>query len=122
MPATSRWRGRRESRERPRRAAPAFGTRAGRRATEERALNVHRLDPRQSGEMPFLAHLEELRKVVVQVVAAGLIGAVAGWMLAPRVLENLIRGTVGHAVVLSPLEAFNERFKLSLIIGLLLAG
>jgi sec-independent protein translocase protein TatC len=55
-------------------------------------------------------------------VIAGLIGAIAGWMIAPRVLENLIHRTVGHAVVLSPLEAFNERFKLSLVIGLLLAG
>lgn len=80
------------------------------------------LDPRQSGEMPFLVHLEELRKVLLQVVTAGLIGAVAGWLLAPRVLENLIRRSVGHAVVLSPLEAFNERVKLALLIGLMMAG
>lgn len=80
------------------------------------------LDPRQTGEMPFLAHLEELRRVLMHVTIAGLVGAIAGWMVAPTVLEDLIRRTVGQAVVLSPLEAFNERFKLSLLLGLLLAG
>ncbi len=85
-------------------------------------MSEPRLDPRQTGEMPFLAHLDELRKVLMAVVIAGLSGAIGGWVLAPRVLENLIRRTVGHAVVLSPLEAFNERFKLALILGLALAG
>lgn len=77
-------------------------------------------DPRQTGEMPFLQHLDELRRVLMQVVIACLVGAIAGWMLAPRVMETLIHRTVGQAVVLAPLEALNERFKLSLLIGLLL--
>jgi sec-independent protein translocase protein TatC len=81
-----------------------------------------KIDPRQSGEMPFLAHLEELRQTLVQVVVACGIGAIAGWWLAPRVLETLIRRTVGQALVLSPLEAFNERFKLSLLLGLMLVA
>ena len=85
-------------------------------------MSAEPLDPRQSGEMPFLVHLEELRRVLMHVVMAGLIGAIGGWLLAPRVLENIIRRTVGHAIVLSPLEAFNERFKLALLIGLLLGG
>lgn len=75
-------------------------------------------DPRQSGEMPFLVHLEELRRVLMRSVIACLIGALLGWWLAPRVLEDIIHRTVGQAVVLSPLEAFNERLKLSLILGL----
>jgi sec-independent protein translocase protein TatC len=45
----------------------------------------------------------------------------AGWWLSPRVLEDVIHRTVGHAVVLSPLEALNERIKLSLVLGLFLA-
>ena len=53
-------------------------------------------------------------------VIACVAGALAGWWLAPRVLENLIQRTVKQAVVLSPMEAFNERIKLSLLIGLLL--
>jgi sec-independent protein translocase protein TatC len=72
--------------------------------------------------MPFLEHLDEFRRVLMHVVIACVLGAVAGWMLAPRVMENLIRGTVGHAIVLAPLESFNERFKLSLLLGLLLVA
>jgi len=85
-------------------------------------VSVAGIDPRQTGEMPFLAHLEELRRMLVQVVIAGGIGAIGGWMIAPAALENLIHRTVGHAIVLSPMEAFNERFKMSLLIGALLAG
>ena len=77
-------------------------------------------DPRQTGEMPFLAHLDELRSVLLHTVIAAGVGAVAGWWLAPRVLEDLIHRTVGKALVLSPLEAFNERFKLAMLIGLAL--
>ncbi|MGH7731342.1 MAG: twin-arginine translocase subunit TatC [Candidatus Eiseniibacteriota bacterium] len=72
------------------------------------------------GEMPFLAHLDELRSVLMHTVIACLIGAIAGWLLAPRVIEDLIRRTVRQAVVLSPAEAFNERIKLALILGLVL--
>lgn len=77
-------------------------------------------DPRQTGEMPFFDHLAELRRVLMHVVVACGIGAIAGWALAPRVLEELIRRTVHEVVVLTPLEAFNERVKLSLLLGLLL--
>ncbi|MEK7823567.1 MAG: twin-arginine translocase subunit TatC [Candidatus Eisenbacteria bacterium] len=83
-------------------------------------------DPRRpsarppSGEMPFLAHLDELRAVLMHTVVACLVGAIAGWMLAPRVLEDIIHRTVREAVVLSPVEAFNERFKLALLLGLTL--
>lgn len=72
------------------------------------------------GEMPFLDHLEELRAVLFHTLVACVVGAIAGWMLAPRVIDDLIRRTVGQAVVLSPAEAFNERLKLALILGLVL--
>jgi sec-independent protein translocase protein TatC len=78
-------------------------------------------DPRKSGEMPFLAHLEELRWVLMHSLIACAVGAIGGWLLAPRVLEDVIHRTVGRAVVLSPLEAFNERFKLALILGLFIS-
>jgi sec-independent protein translocase protein TatC len=70
--------------------------------------------------MSFMSHLDELRKVLMHTVVACLVGAIAGWLLAPRILEDIIRRTVGEAVVLSPVEAFNERFKLALILGLML--
>jgi sec-independent protein translocase protein TatC len=79
-------------------------------------------DPRKSGEMPFLAHLEELRKVLLHVIVGTVLGGLGGWFLAPLVLEDVIRRTVQQAVVLSPLEAFNERLKLTLVLGLLLAA
>lgn len=79
-------------------------------------------DPRVTGEMPFLAHLDELRTVLLHSAVATMFGAIGGWLAAPYVLEDIIRRTVGHVVVLSPLEAFNERFKLALILGMLIAG
>ena len=78
------------------------------------------LDPRQTGEMPFFEHLAELRSVLLHAVIACLVGALAGWWVAPIVLEDLVHRTVGNAIVLSPLEAFNERFKLALLLGLVL--
>ena len=78
-------------------------------------------DPRQSGEMPFLEHLEELRRVLIHCVVAVGIGAIAGWWLAPIVLEDIIRRTVRHVIVLSPLEALNERIKLTIVLGLCVA-
>ncbi len=72
-------------------------------------------------EMHFLEHLEELRRVIVHSAVAVALGAVAGWWAAPHVLEFLIRRTVGHVVVLSPLESFSEYIRISIILGLLLA-
>lgn len=78
-------------------------------------------DPRKTGEMPFLEHLGELRRMLMHVAVGTVAGGFVGWALAPRVLEDLIRRTVGKALVLSPLEAFNERFKLALMLGLTIA-
>ena len=77
----------------------------------------------ESGEqsMPFLSHLEELRTRLWKSSIAIILGMGAGWMISPHVLADLIRRTVGMAVVLSPFEAFNERFKLTFILGLGLA-
>jgi sec-independent protein translocase protein TatC len=72
-------------------------------------------------EMSFFEHLEELRAVLLHSVLATGVGAVAGWLLAPVVLEDVVRRTVKQAIVLSPLEAFNERFKLAIVLGLMLA-
>ena len=78
-------------------------------------------DPRVTGEMPFLAHLEELRHVLQHSLLAVLVGALAGWWLAPRMLADLIHRTVGTTTVMSPFEAFNERLKLSALLGLAVA-
>ena len=78
------------------------------------------VDPRQRGEMPFLEHLEELRRVLIHCVIAVGIGALAAWWIAPVVLEDIIQRTVRHVIVLSPLEALNERIKLTVVLGLCL--
>ena len=79
-------------------------------------------DPRQSGEMPFLKHLDELRVVLMHSVIGAALGTMAGWLLAPRVLQDLIARTVKVAIVLTPMEAFNERFKIALILGVIVSG
>ena len=68
--------------------------------------------------MSFLQHLEDLRQALWKSAVAVAAGMAGGWFLAPRVLSDLIARTVKHAVVLSPFEAFNERFKLTFILGL----
>ena len=78
-------------------------------------------DPRQTGDMSFLQHLEELRKVLTRSLAACAVGALGGWWLAPRVLEDIVQRTVRHVIVLDPLEAFNERLKLTFVLGLCIA-
>jgi sec-independent protein translocase protein TatC len=68
--------------------------------------------------MSFLQHLEDLRRALWKSALAVAAGMAGGWFLAPRVLQDLIGRTVQHAVVLSPFEMFNERFKLTFILGL----
>lgn len=91
-----------------------------RRDREFRADDEWR-DPRVGADMPFLAHLDELRRVLQHSLAAVMAGALVGWWVAPRLLEDLIHRTVGTTVVMSPFEAFNERIKLSALLGLALA-
>lgn len=69
-------------------------------------------------QMSFLQHLEDLRRALWWSALAVSAGMAGGWFLAPRVLSDLIARTVKHAIVLSPFEGFNERFKLTFILGL----
>lgn len=67
--------------------------------------------------MSFLEHLEELRLRLLRSVVAILLCAAGGWWVSAIALEWAIRHTVGHVVVLDPVESFSERFKLSLVLG-----
>lgn len=78
-------------------------------------------DGRPAGEMTFLQHLEELRGALVRSTLACLAGAIGGWWLAPIVLQDVIHRTVKRVVVLAPVEAFSERIKLALVLGLCIA-
>ncbi|HVP38229.1 MAG TPA: twin-arginine translocase subunit TatC [Candidatus Saccharimonadales bacterium] len=72
-------------------------------------------------EMHFLEHLEELRWVILHSIIGTAVGTVAGWFLSPVVLEYVIRHTVGRVALMSVMESFNERCRLAIILGLMLA-
>ena len=76
----------------------------------------------QLPEMPFLSHLEELRKVIIQsLIAIGLL-TVACWFTSKYILNLMIQDLpLDSLYFLSPLEAFMVRMKISLIVGLMLA-
>ncbi|MDX1384895.1 MAG: twin-arginine translocase subunit TatC [Thermoanaerobaculia bacterium] len=78
-------------------------------------------DATGGGRMTLLEHLEELRQRLLRSAIAVVIAMAIGWWLAPRVLEWLIHETVGTASVLSPLEGFGERFRLSFTLGVVMA-
>jgi sec-independent protein translocase protein TatC len=76
-----------------------------------------RLTGRSDKEMPFLEHLEELRRVILASLGALFICSVLGYVFSGRVLEYMVVRSVGTAQFLSPMEAFNVRFKLAIILG-----
>jgi len=80
------------------------------------------LELETSPQMSFLQHLEDLRRALWWSSLAVAVGMAGGWFLTPRVLQDLIKRTVIQTVVLSPFEMFNERIKLTFILGLALAA
>lgn len=77
-------------------------------------------DAHGDASMPFLQHLEELRKVVLHVIAAIAIGAIVAWWASDRTLDWLIENTTGTAVFLKPQGAFMARLKVTLVLGILI--
>jgi len=71
--------------------------------------------------MPFLEHLDELRRVILTSLAAWLICSIAAYVLSGRALDHIVQRTVGEAQFLHPMEAFNARLKLALLGGLILS-
>jgi sec-independent protein translocase protein TatC len=78
--------------------------------------------------MPFLDHLEELRKRLLWSLAAVAVGALAGLWITMQfgVMEVLVRPVQpylpnGRLIFTSPAEAFLATFKVGLFLGLLLA-
>jgi sec-independent protein translocase protein TatC len=70
--------------------------------------------------MPFLQHLEELRRTLIHILIAVGIGAVVCWSVSKFVLEWLISDTSGVAVFIKPHGAFLARLKVALVLGLLI--
>lgn len=68
-------------------------------------------------------HLAELRRRVVIGIVAVLVGSVAGWVAAPRVLSMLATtGGIGPLVFFSPSEAFFTYLRLACTMGVAAAS
>ncbi|MEO6463816.1 MAG: twin-arginine translocase subunit TatC [Candidatus Eisenbacteria bacterium] len=67
--------------------------------------------------LSLLHHLDELRTRILRSVLAIVLGAGVGWWFSATALEWAIHYTVGSVVILDPLESFNERIKLALVLG-----
>jgi len=82
---------------------------------------LSRLTGRSTAEMPFLEHLEELRRVVITSLAAWLLSSIAAYAASGWALDEIVRRTVGEAQFLHPMEAFNARLKIALLGGAILS-
>ncbi len=71
--------------------------------------------------MPFLRHVEELRKRIFRVIIAVAVGAIAAYFFADILLDLLTR-PVATLVFLAPTEAFITRLKVALIAGVFLTS
>ncbi|HEU4829481.1 MAG TPA: twin-arginine translocase subunit TatC, partial [Gemmatimonadales bacterium] len=82
------------------------------------------------GEMPFLDHLEELRARLIRSILALLVGFVAGFVVVQQLqLVTIMKRPIepylpagGKLVVLSPTDSVMIVFKLSFLVGLLVAA
>ncbi len=86
-------------------------------------MNARAQPPVDAKEMPFLDHLEELRRVLIDCLIAVGVGLGLSWAISGRVLDLLIDRTMptGMPVIfLGPAEAFGARIKVALCCGVLL--
>ncbi len=71
-------------------------------------------------EMPFLQHLEELRRVVIDSLIVVAVLSAGCWFLSGRAVDALVV-PIGKAVFIGPAEAFTVRLKLAIVLGLLIS-
>jgi sec-independent protein translocase protein TatC len=88
-------------------------------------------DPETGGQMTFFEHLIELRKRIINSLAAILIGALVGWVIAPKVVNIItipIQGALKahnlnpQLVYTGPTDYLSLLIKLSIYIGIVLAS
>lgn len=73
-------------------------------------------------EMSFLEHLEELRSVLIQSLAAFLMLSIGCWFFSASILDLLMADLPLESLYFhTPLEAFMTRLKVSFVLGLMLA-
>lgn len=76
--------------------------------------------PKNPKEMPFLAHLEELRWRIIKSLISILLFSVIAYIFSDKVLDFLTK-SVDNIYFTAPTEAFAVRIKISLIAGLILS-
>ena len=78
-----------------------------------------KVGPREK-QMPFLEHLEELRRVIIDSIIVIIVISSACWFFSGRAVDILVT-PIGKAVFISPAEAFTVRLKLALVLGALIS-
>src|SRR3990170_973564 len=76
--------------------------------------------PKNPKEMPFLAHLEELRWRIIKSLISILLFSVIAYLFSEKILDFLTK-SVNNIYFTAPTEAFAVRIKISLIAGLILS-
>jgi sec-independent protein translocase protein TatC len=76
---------------------------------------------RDDREMPFMEHLEELRRVVIRGIGVLLLATLGAYYFSGNVLEQIVVRTVGEATFLRPMEAFNARLKIAFLLGMIVS-
>ncbi len=72
---------------------------------------------RSGAEMHFFDHLEELRRVILASIGAIVICSAAAYVFSGRVVDYVVHATVGEAQFLGPLDGFNARMLVSVLLG-----
>ncbi len=78
-------------------------------------------DPRDEKVMPFLEHLEELRRMIFKCIIVVVLGAGITWAWSGQVLSWLIAMTSGEAIFMKPQGAFLARLKVAIVLGILIS-
>src|SRR5690606_38336811 len=82
---------------------------------------LSKLRGRDDREMPFLEHLEELRRVLLASLAGIAICGIAVYAFSGMVIDWIVVQHVGSAQFIRPMEAFMARIKVSLLLGLIVS-
>ncbi|MCA9754161.1 MAG: twin-arginine translocase subunit TatC [Candidatus Eisenbacteria bacterium] len=73
----------------------------------------------QEREMPFLEHLEELRRAILGALGAIVVCSIVAYVFSGPVVDFVVVQHVEQAQFLRPMEAFLARIKVSLLLGLI---
>jgi sec-independent protein translocase protein TatC len=82
---------------------------------------LSKLRGREDREMPFLEHLEELRRVLLASLGGIALCGVAVYAFSGVVIDWIVVQHVGSAQFIRPMEAFMARIKVSLLLGLIVS-